>query len=49
MDIRKALFEIMRNDISVMAEHNDDENSLLNELMTADQDIIDIYTETFML
>ena len=48
MDIREQLFEAMRNDLSVMAEHDDNEQSLYNEIMTAEPDIIAEYAETFL-
>ena len=47
-DIRVLLFEAMRNDIGVMSEHGDNEQSLLNEIMTADNDIIQAYKEIFL-
>ena len=47
-DLRKRLFEAMRNDIGVMAEHNDSEASLMAELNSADQDILDAYADTFL-
>ena len=47
-DLRKRLFEVMRNDIGVMAEHNDSEASLLAELNNADQDILEAYADTFL-
>ena len=47
-DIKQRLFQIMRNDLSVMAEHGDNEQSLYNEIMTADPEIIAAYTETYM-
>lgn len=42
------LYDAMRNDISVMSEHDDDETGLLYELLTADADIITAYKETFL-
>jgi hypothetical protein len=48
MDIRQKLFEAMRNDLTVMAEHNDSEQSLLEELNAADPEIIAVYAETFL-
>ena len=47
-DIRYKLFNAMKNDLCVMAEHNDSESSLYNELLTADNDIIDIYKEIYL-
>ena len=42
------LFNAMRNDIGVMAEHGDDESSLLHELQTATPDILECYADTFL-
>ena len=42
------LFDAMRNDIGVMSEYGDDETGLLYELLTADNDIINEYKETFI-
>lgn len=42
------LFDAMKNDICVMAEHDDSETSLLYELITADADIINEYKEIFL-
>lgn len=47
-NIRKLLFDTMKNDICVMAEHNDSETSLYNELLTADDDIINIYKGIYL-
>ena len=47
-ELRQRLFEAMRNDIGVMAEHNDSEASLLAELNSADQDILEAYADTFL-
>ena len=47
-ELRKRLFEAMRNDIGVMAEHNDSEASLLAELNNADADILEAYADTFL-
>jgi hypothetical protein len=47
-ELRQRLFEVMRNDIGVMAEHNDSEASLLAELNNADQDILEAYADTFL-
>lgn len=42
------LYNIMRSDFSVMSEHGDNETELFNEIMTADDDILTIYAETFL-
>lgn len=47
-DIRILLFEIMKCDICVMGEHNDSETSLYNELLTADDEIINTYKEIYL-
>ena len=47
-DTRLLLFDAMKNDLCVMAEHNDSETSLYNELLTADDDIINIYKEIYL-
>lgn len=47
-ETRERLYEAMRNDLSVMAEHGDSEESLLEEIKTADQDILEAYIETFL-
>lgn len=41
------LFDAMRCDISVMAEHSDSEDSLLAELINADSEIRSTYRSTF--
>ena len=46
--LRKALFNAMRNEIAVMAEHGDNEDSLMYELMTADDEILQAYKEEFL-
>ena len=48
MEDRKALFEIMRNDLETMAEYGDNEAALYNEIMSADDDIISAYKSVFM-
>ena len=47
-DDRKALFEIMSNDMDVMSEHDDDEDDLIIELAYADDDQIAAYKNVFM-
>ena len=47
-ELIKRLFEAMRCDLGVMAEHNDSENALLQELQTSDFDILAVYAETFL-
>ena len=42
------LFNAMKNDLGVMAEHNDSEKSLLQELRTASPDILECYADTFL-
>ena len=42
------IYNIMRCDFSVMSEHGDDETSLYNEIMTADDEILETYAETFL-
>ena len=44
----KALFNAMRCQIEVMAEHGDNEESLWQELTTADDDIIEAYREMYL-
>lgn len=47
-DLRKKLFQAMKNDLGVMAEHNDSEESLLAELNSADPEILEMYADTFL-
>lgn len=42
------LFDAMKKDLCVMAEHDDNETSLLYELITADADILTEYKNTFL-
>lgn len=44
----KQLFEAMRNDLETMATYGDNEKELLQELQTADADILKAYKETFL-
>lgn len=46
--IIEQLFDAMRKDFSVMSEWNDNEAELLEELQTCDNDIFQIYRETFL-
>lgn len=46
---RKTLFDIMSNDMEVMSEHGDSEESLLLELAFADDDQIAEYKQTFIV
>lgn len=41
------LFEVMSADLSVMAEHDDSDESLMHELKTCGMDILMEYAETF--
>ena len=47
-DIREHLFEAMRNDLGVMAEWGDDEEGLLKELETCDEEIIKEYKKIYL-
>lgn len=47
-EIRTLLFNTMKNDLCVMAEHNDSETSLYNELLFADNNIINTYKEIYL-
>lgn len=42
------LFDAMKKDLCVMAEHDDSETSLLYELITADADILTEYKNIFL-
>lgn len=42
------LFDAMKNDISVMYEHGDNERSLYNELLTCDMDIYNYYLDFYL-
>lgn len=42
------LFHAMRCDLCVMAEYGDNENDLMEELKTADPDIIREYVNTWL-
>lgn len=44
----QELFDAMRSDMGVMAEHNDNEQSLLDELLTCDNEIFETYKNTFL-
>ena len=45
---KMKLYNTMRCDISVMNEHGDNEQSLYDEIMTADDEILETYAETFL-
>lgn len=42
------LFDVMRNEISVMYEHGDNEQALYNELLTCDIDIYNYYLDFYL-
>lgn len=44
----KRLFEAMRCEIGVIAEHGDNEASILQELETATPDILEACTELYL-
>lgn len=44
----KELFEAMRNDLGVMAEHSDSDAALMEELTTADAEIIETYKAMYL-
>ena len=46
--LRQAVFEAMKNDFSVMSEHNGNEFSLYREIETADDEILSVYADTFL-
>lgn len=47
-ETKKRLFEAMRQDMRTMSEYGDNETELLQEIATADNNIIDIYIDTFL-
>ena len=47
-ELIKKLFDVMRNQIEVMAEHGDSEKSLMRELCRADADILNEYKAIFL-
>lgn len=47
-DIRYKLFFAMREDMGVMAEHNDSDLSLFRELKNATPDILEEYKKIFL-
>ena len=47
-DIREKLFYAMRADMETMSEYGDNENALLAEVMTVDDEILQIYIDTFL-
>lgn len=44
----KNLFEVMKNQLEVMAEHGDNENGLLEELKNADNETLTTYENIFL-
>ena len=44
----KHLFDVMSRDFSVMEDHGGSEKSLLMELLTCDNEILETYTDTFL-
>lgn len=47
-DIRLKLFEAMRTDFDTMSQYGDDESALYNEIMTADNNMIEAYKQVFI-
>lgn len=47
-ELIEKLFDVMSNDICVMSEHEDSEESLMDELQTADDEILASYKEIFL-
>lgn len=47
-DIRYRLFNAMKRDLCVMAEHNDSYFSLYDELKNCDDEQLKIYADTFL-
>ncbi len=48
-ELINALFKVMSHDMGVMAEWEDDEDALLEELKTADGEILAEYEKTFLV
>ena len=48
LNLMNALFEVMRNDITVMSEHGDSEKSLELELINADLETLLQYAEIYL-
>ena len=48
IETRLDIFEEMRNDLETMATYGDNERELLEEIATADTDIITTYKEIFL-
>lgn len=44
----KHLFDVMSCDFSVMEDHGGSEKSLLMELLTCDNEILETYTDAFL-
>ena len=47
-ETRRELFEVMRNDMEVMAEFGDDEDKLSEELWTVDTQTLMEYADTYL-
>ena len=48
IETRLEVFEEMRNDLETMATYEDNERELLEEIATADTDILTTYKEIFL-
>lgn len=48
LKLMNALFEVMRNDITVMSEHGDSEKSLELELINADDNTLQEYAKIYL-
>lgn len=48
LELINALFEAMRNDLTVMSEHGDSEKSLELELINADDEILQEYAKIYL-
>ena len=47
-ELRKRLFEAMRNDLFCMAEYDDNEIALLEELNNSDMEILKEYADVYL-
>jgi len=47
-ELIEKLFHAMRADIETMSEYGDNESALYHELLTADDEILKAYEETFL-
>lgn len=47
-ELRERLFNAMREDLSVMAEHGDSEELLREELNKCNEEILEEYADTFL-